>query len=148
MNPRKLNPWTQENQLGIGDCAPQAIDNTRFMVNVARILARPKELKGPYEACIAIYGSKTDAEQVVVSIVDMQRRLVIDHRTWLISEYGDEVSRSVEAAMIALTDDMMNYCERSRVGRVFLIDKPFPLQALEKRCPHCGERRVRVPWQE
>ena len=148
MNRRKLNPWTQENQLGIGDCAPQAIDNTRFMANVARILARPRELKGPYEACIAIYGSKTDAEQVVVSIVDMQRRLVIDHRTWLISEYGDEVSRSVEAAMIALTDDMMNYCERSRVGRVFLIDKPFPLQALEKRCPHCGERRVKVPWQE
>jgi len=148
MNPRNLIPWTQEKQLGIGDCTPQGIDNIRFVAAVARILARPKELKGPYEACIAIYGSKADAEQVVVSIVDMKRRLVIDHRTWLISEYGNEVSRSVEAAMTALTDDMMDYCERSRVGRIFLIDKPFPLQALEERCSHCGERRVAAPWQE
>jgi Zn finger protein HypA/HybF involved in hydrogenase expression len=125
-----------------------AIDNVRFIAGAARILAAPKELKSPYQACIATFGSEEHVEKVVVSIVDMTRRLVIDHRTWFISEYSDEASRSVEAAMDVLTDDVMNYCERSRVGKVSMIDKPFPLQELEEKCPHCGEEKVRVPWHD
>jgi hypothetical protein len=70
-----------------------AIDNVRFIAGVARILALPKGLKGPYEACITTFGSEEHAEKVVVNIVDRKRRLVIDHRTWLISEYDDEESR-------------------------------------------------------
>jgi hypothetical protein len=124
-----------------------AIANVRFIEAAARILALPKELKGPYEACIATFGSEELTEKVVVTVVDAKRRLVIDHSTWLTSEYSDEACKSVEAAIDVLTDDIMNYCERSRVGKVFMIDKPFPLQELEGKCPHCGEERVRVPWQ-
>jgi len=113
---------------------------------MCRILAAPTETKGPYQACITTYGSDEDPESVVVSIVDMKRRLVIDNRRWLVSEYGNEASKSVETAMNALTNDLKNYCERSRVGKVFVIDKPFPLRVLGKKCPHCGERVVRVPW--
>jgi hypothetical protein len=118
------------------------------MAGAARILASAKELNGPYEACIATYGSKEDAERVVVSIVDMKRRLIVDHRTWLISEYGDEASRCIEAAVDVLTDEVMDYCKRGRAGKVFMIDKPFPLKELEEKCPYCGEEKVRVPWQD
>jgi len=83
-----------------------------------------------------------------VSIVDTKRRLIIDYRTWLISEYGDEPSASVAAGMDVLTDDMIDFCKRSRVGKVFMVDKPFPLKDLEERCPHCGEQKLRVPWQD
>jgi hypothetical protein len=62
----------------------------------------------------------------------------------LVSEYGDE--EPVDAAMNELMDDMVNYCERSRVGKVFVIDKTFPMYDEECRC--CGEARMRVPWRD
>jgi hypothetical protein len=115
------------------------------MAGTARLLSSPG-LKGPYEACIARYGDQEHAEKVVVSIVDTERRLVIDHKMWLISEYCDDASRTVEGAMESLTDDMTDYCERNGVGKVFIVDNPFPLIELEQKCPHCGGNRVRVPW--
>ena len=121
------------------------IDNARFIVGAARLLASPK-LNGPYEACITRYGDQEQPETVVVSIVDIKRHLVIDHRTWFIAEYCDKVFRTIDCAMDALADDMMDYCERSRVGKVFMIDKQFPLREYEERCPSCGGERVRVPW--
>ena len=124
------------------------IDNVHFIAGVARIFAPQKEMNGPYEACIAAYGSEQHVENVVVCIVDAKHRLIIDHRTWLISEYGEEASRSVQTVMDVLTDDMIDYCKRSRVGKIFMIDKPFPLKELKAKCPHCGEENVRVPWQE
>ena len=124
-----------------------AIDNALFIAAAARLVTSPK-LKGPYEACIASYGNEERPERVVVSIVDTKRHLVIDHRTWLISEYRDEASRGIEAAVDVLTDDLMDYCERSHVGKVFVIDKPFPLNELYEKCPNCGEDKVRVPWQD
>ena len=120
-----------------------AIDNVRFIAGAAKMLTPRKELKDPYEACIATFGSEEHTEKVVVSIVDTKRRLVIDHRVWLISEYDDEASGRT---VYVLTDDMMNYCERSRVGRVFIVDKPFPLHDVDEKYPHCDEERVRVPW--
>jgi len=145
---RNLNPGLHGKQSNNVNHTLHAIDSARFIAGVTRILVPLKELSGPYGACIATYGSEEDTEKVVVSIVDMKRRLVIDHRTWLISEYGNEASRSVEAAVDALTDDMMSYCERSGVGNVFVIDKPFPLQVLGEKCPYCGEDRVKVPWED
>jgi len=139
-----MSPRTHEKQLNKDN---HAIDNVRFIAGVARILAPRTELKGPYEACIATYGGKERAEKVVVSIVDTKQRLIIDYRTWLISEYSDDPSGCVAAAMDVLTDDMIDFCKRSRVGKVFMVDKPFSLEELEERCPHCGEQRVRVPWQ-
>ena len=114
---------------------------------MSKVLAAPERPKGPYQACIATYGSAEGAEKVVVSIVDMKRRLVIDNRTWDISEYDND-SNSVETVMGTLTHDMMDYCERSRAGRIFIIDVPFSLQALEEKCLLCRERIVRVPWQD
>jgi len=105
-----------------------------------------RALKGPYEACVAAYGSEEHIEKVAVAVVDRERRLIIDHRTWLTDEYGDEASNSVEAAMDALADDIIDYCERSRVGKITVIDSPLPLTELEEKCPHCGGERVRVPW--
>lgn len=143
-----MSSRTHEKQLGKDNHVPHAIDNIRFIAGVARILTPLKELNGPYEACIATYGKEERAEKVVVSIVDTKRHLIIDHRMWLISEYFHEWSGSIEAAMDGLTDDMTDYCERSRVGKVFMVDKPFPLKELEEGCPHCGEQKVRVPWQD
>ena len=135
----------RQKQLGDGNDVPNAIDNDRFINGVARILALSRE-PNLYEACIATYGSEESVEKVAVSIVDTKHCLIIDHRTWVISEYGDEVSRSAEAAIDALTDDMIDYCNRGRVEKVFMVDKPFPLRELEERCPHCGKDKVRVPW--
>ena len=123
------------------------IDNVHFISGATRLLTSAN-LKGPYGACIATYGNEEHAEKVVVSIVDTKRHLVIDHRMWLISEYGDEASGCIEVAMDVLTDDMMDYCERSHVGKVFIIDKPFPLKKLRETCPLCGGEKVRVPWQD
>jgi hypothetical protein len=142
------NPHARRKQSSNGTHLLYNIDNTRFIAGAARILAPSKEVKGPYEACIATYGSAEHVEKVVVSIVNTKRRLIIDHRTCFVSEYGDEQSRSVEAAIDALTEDMIDYCERSRVGKVSMIDKPFPLKQLQEKCPHCGEEKVRVPWQD
>ena len=125
-----------------------AIDNVHFIAGIARIFAPQKEMNGPYQACIATYGREEHVETVVVCIVDAKHHLIIDHRTWLISEYGDEASRSVETAIDALTDDMIDYCKRGRVGKIFMVEKPFPLKELKAKCPHCGEENVRVPWQE
>jgi len=50
--------------------------------------------------------------------------------------------------MDMLTDEMIDYCERSRVGKVFVIDKSFPLKELEEKCPHYEGENVRVPWQD
>jgi len=121
-----------------------SINDVRFIAAAARILAPKKELNGPYVACVATYGEQGDMERVVVSIVDSRRRLVIDHKLWLISEYSDE--ESAEDIMDEVTNDMMDYCQRSRVGKVFVVDKPFPLRELEEKCPNCGEKKLRVPW--
>ena len=104
-------------------------------------------VKAPYEACIATYGSKKHIEKVIVTVVDRKRRLVIDHNAWSTSEYGEEASKSIEAAIDALTDDILDYCERSRVGTIIVINRPLSLAELSERCPHCGGEAVRVPWQ-
>ena len=122
------------------------VDNSHFVAGTARLVASAK-LHGSYGACITRYGNEEFAEKVV-SIVDMSRHLVVDHRMWLISEYGDEASRSVEVAMDMLTDDLMDYCERCQVGKVFIIDKLFPMKELGEKCPLCNAQTVRVPWQE
>jgi len=123
------------------------IDNARFIAAAARLVNSSK-LNGPYGACIATYGSGNTPQRVVVSIVDMKHHLVNDHRTWLISEYSDEAFRSIDAAVGALIDDIMDYCERSQVGRVFVIDELFPLNELQEKCPFCGKDKVRTPWQD
>ena len=123
------------------------IDNARFIAAAARLVTSAK-LNGLYGACIATYGKEESPQRVVVSVVDMKRHLVNDHRVWFISEYGDEVSNGIDAALAALMDDIMDYCERSHIGRVFVIDKPFPLDDLREKCPLCGKDRVRVPWQD
>jgi len=142
------NAQARENQPSNGHHISYAIDYVRFLAGAARILDSAKELNGPYVACIAAYGSEEHAERVVVTIVDMKRRLIVDHRSWLISDYGDEASRCIEAAVGVLTDDVMDYCKRGRAGKVLMIDKPFPLEELEEKCPYCGEENVRVPWQD
>ena len=123
------------------------IDNAHFIAAAARLVTSAK-LNGPFGACIAAYGNEDAPQRVVVSIVDMKQHLVNDHRIWLISEYRDEMSRGIDAAVDALTSDIMDYCERSHVGRVFVIDKPFPLNEPQEKCPLCGNDKVRVPWQD
>ena len=123
------------------------IDNAHFIAAAARLVTSAK-LNGPFGACIATYGNEDTLQRVVVSIVEMKQHLVNDHRIWLTSEYRDEASRGIDAAVDALTDDIMDYCERSHVGRVFVIDKPFPLNELQEKCHLCGKDKVRVPWQD
>ena len=142
------NSQAREDPPSNGHHISYAVDYAHLLAASARILDSAKELHGPYEACIATYGSEEQAERIVVTIVDMRRRLIVDHRSWFISEYADEASRCIEGAVDVLTDDVMDYCKRCRVGRVFMIDKPFPLKELEEKCPFCGEERVRVPWQD
>jgi hypothetical protein len=112
---------------------------------------KPKDresVEGPYDACVATYGSEDHIEKVVVAVVDRERRLIIDHRAWFTSDYGEEASKSIEAVMNALTDDIMDYCKRSRVGKITMIGSPLPLTELKAKCPHCGGEAVRVPWQD
>jgi hypothetical protein len=104
-------------------------------------------VKAPYEACVATYGSVKHIEKVIVTVVDKKRRLIIDHKAWSTSEYGEEASESIGAALDSLADDILDYCERSRVGTIIAIDRPLPLAELSERCPHCGGMAVRVPWQ-
>jgi len=141
-------PQAQEETSDKGNHFSHVVDSFRFIARVARILATHDELKGPYEACIATFGSEEDAEKVVVSIVDTKRRLIIDRRAWIVSEYDNEASSIDQEVMDALAGDMIDYCERSQVGRISLIDEPFPTQDLHEKCPHCGQDMVRVPWQD
>ena len=124
------------------------IDNVSFLAGAARFFASPKQPNGPYAACVAGVGSQERVEKVIASIVDSAHRLVIDHRTWLISEFSDEASESAETAIDALMGELTDYCKRSRVGKVFFIDTPFPRQEHEEKCPHCGAEKVRVPWHD
>jgi len=120
------------------------VDNVHFLAGAARLVS--SMLNGPYVACVTRYGNEERAEKIIVTIADMNRHLVVDHKTWLISDYSDELSRSIEVAMDVLTDDMIDYCERCKVGKVFIIDKPFPVKELERKCQLCEAEMVRVPW--
>ena len=116
-------------QSSIDDLGLCVVDGAHFLTGVARLIATVK-LIGPYEACITAYGSDHHAAKVVVTVVDRKRRFVLDHRMWLMSEYREEFSRCVESVLKALTVDMMEYCERSSVGKVFILHNMFPTKDL------------------
>lgn len=131
-----------------GEIIKRRQTETKQQPTATSVLQASRGLKGPYEACVATYGSEEHIEKVVVTIVDREHRLIIDHRMWVTDEYGEEASKSIEAAMDALTNDIADYCERNCVGKVTMIDKPLPLAELEEKCPHCGGKNVRVPWRD
>jgi len=105
-----------------------------------------RAVKAPYEACVATYHSEEHIEKVIVTVVDRKRRFIVDHKAWSTCEYGEEASNSIEAALDALADDILDYCERSGVGTIIVINRPLPLTELSEKCPHCGGEAVRVPW--